>query len=144
MNSLDTNVLVYAANASCPEHEAALALVEKMLANPSDWILADQVLWEFYKALRHPRILEKPRTASQAAAHVRFLRETSGVAFCAYDPHCFPEIIARLESKQFPYQRTHDVVLGATLRANGVKVFYTRNTKDFADAGFTRLIDPFS
>ena len=42
----------------------------------------------------------------------------------------------------FPYQRTHDAVLGATLRRHGVKVFYTRNVKDFADAGLPSIINP--
>ena len=82
MNSLDTNILIYAANTAAPEHAKALAVVDAMLANPGEWIIADQVLWEFYKALRHPKILQKPRTAAQAAAQIRFLREQSGVACC--------------------------------------------------------------
>lgn len=85
MNSLDTNILVYAANREAPEHGKALAVVRTMLAQPSEWILADQVLWEFYPALRHPRILQKPRSAAQAAAHLRFLREERGIACCAYE-----------------------------------------------------------
>jgi predicted nucleic acid-binding protein len=59
MNSLDTNILIYAANSDAPEHAKALAVVNLMLANPSEWILSDQVLWELYKALRHPKILQK-------------------------------------------------------------------------------------
>ncbi len=46
MNSLDTNTLIYAANSHAPEHAKALAVVNLMLANPSEWILSDQVLWE--------------------------------------------------------------------------------------------------
>jgi len=55
MNSLDTHLLVYAANSAAPEHAKALGLVNTMLAHSTEWILADQVLWEFYKALRHPK-----------------------------------------------------------------------------------------
>lgn len=58
MKSLDTNILIYAANNRAPEHAKALELVNEMLANPDEWIIADQVLWEFYKALRHSKILE--------------------------------------------------------------------------------------
>jgi predicted nucleic acid-binding protein len=142
VNSLDTNILVYAANSSAPEHARALAVVEQMLARPTEWILADQVLWEFYKALRHPKVLQKPRTASQAAAHVRFLREQSGVACCAAEISQFADVAALLERPRFPYQRTHDAVLGVTLRRHGVKVFYTRNSTDFADCGLPKIVNP--
>ena len=142
MNSLDTNILIYAANSAAPEHAKALAVVNSMLASPGDWIIADQVLWEFYKALRHPKILQKPRTAAQAAAQIRFLREKSGVACCAYETTHFDEVIVHLEQPRFPYQRTHDTILGVTLRRQGVKVFYTRNEKDFAGLGLPKVVNP--
>jgi predicted nucleic acid-binding protein len=142
MNSLDTNLLVYAANSAAPEHAKALEIVNAMLAHPTEWILADQVLFEFYKALRHPRILQRPRSAAQAAAHVRFLREQSGVLCCSCGTSLFTEVLAQLENPRFPYQRTHDAILGATLCREGVKVFYTRNEKDFADSGIPKVINP--
>ena len=142
MNSLDTNILVYAANTASSEHAKALAVVNSMLAHPAEWILADQVLWEFYKALRHPRILQSPRSAAQAVAQIRFLREQSGVACCAYETSDFDEIVARIEKPRFPYQRTHDAILGATLRRQGVRVFYTRNEKDFMDSGLPKVVNP--
>ncbi len=142
MKSPDTNILVYASNTAATEHVKSLAVVNEMLARPSDWILSDQVLWEYYKALRHPRILEKPRTATQAAEQIRFLREKSGVACCTYEISLFPSVLKHLEAVRFPYQRTHDTVLAVTLRHHGVKVFYTRNGKDFAGAGFDEIIDP--
>jgi len=142
MNSLDTNILIYAANSAASEHPKALALVNGMLASPGEWIIADQVLWEFYRALRHPKILQKPRSAAQAAAQIRFLRERSGVACCAYETGHFGDIVTQLEKPKFPYQRTHDAVLAVTLRRQGVKVLYTRNVKDFADAGLLNVINP--
>lgn len=144
MKSLDTNILVYASNTAAAEHAKSLAVVNEMLARPSEWILSDQVLWEYYKALRHPRILKKPRTATQAAGQIRFLREKSGVAFCAYETPLYPLVLKHLESPRFPYQRTHDTVLAVTLRHHGAKVLYTRNTKDFAGAGFDEIIDPLA
>ena len=144
MNSLDTNILVYASNQSAAEHPKALNVVHAMLANPAEWIIADQVLWEFYKALRHPLILSKPRTARQAAEQVRFLREESGVGACVYELRQFHSVLEKLKSPRFPYQRTQDSVLAETLLGNGVTTFYTRNTRDFATAGFTHLIDPIA
>lgn len=142
MNSLDTNILVYASNQSATEHPKALDLVHAMLADPSEWIISDQVLWEFYIALRHPLILSKPRTARQAAEQVRFLREESGVGACSYEISHFSAVLAKLKNPRFPYQRTHDAILAETLLINGVRTFYTRNTKDFVSSGFACLIDP--
>ncbi len=142
MNSLDANILVYAANSAAPEHAKALGVVNTMLAHPAEWILADQVLWEFYKALRHPKILQRPRTAIQAAAQIRFLREQSGVVCCSYETSLFNAVLAQLERPRFPYQRTHDAILGATLRRQGVKVLYTRNEKDFTDSGIPKVMNP--
>ena len=142
MNSLDTNILVYAANTAAPEHAKALAVVNALLAAPAQWIIADQVLWEFYKALRHPKILQKPRTADQAAAQVRFLRERSGAGCCASETGHFAEIVSQLESTGFPYQRTHDAVLAVTLRRQGVRVFYTRNPANFVDSGLPTVLNP--
>lgn len=142
MRSLDTNILVYAANEDCPEHRRAYRIVENALAQPRDWIVAEQVLFEFYKALRNPKILTQPLSAPEAAERIRFLRERSGFMVCAYELRFWEEAIAGLEAQSFPYQRTHDLILVVTLRQNGVRRFYTRNVKDFEGAGFEELVDP--
>lgn len=142
MNSLDTNILVYAANADAPEHQKAMQVVSAMLANPNKWILADQVLFEFYRAIRNPNILQYPLSASHAAERLQFLRNETGIRFCWYESKIFPAVLHQIGQPDFPYQRTHDAILAATLIANGVQTFYTRNQKDFASAGFTHLINP--
>lgn len=141
-SSLDTNILLYASNADCVEHPAALAVVEQALDEPAEWVVADQVLFEWYKALRNPRILARPLGAVEATARVRFLREQTGIRRCAYRLDLAGRVLAELEQVLFPYQRTHDVLLAVTLRAYGVERFYTRNTRDFETAGFLELINP--
>jgi toxin-antitoxin system PIN domain toxin len=142
--SLDTNILPYAANRDCPEHPLCHTLLRRAMNEAARWILSDQVLFELYRALRNLRILAKPLSASAAAQYVSMLREKTGVMQCWYDGDCWTESIARLERRDFPYQRTHDTVLAATLLNQGVTTFYTRNTKDFRHAGFERLIDPLA
>lgn len=51
-------------------------------------------------------------------------------------------LLVYAENPRFPYQRTHDAILGATLCRQGVKVFYTRNEKDFTDSGIPKVINP--
>ena len=142
MFSLDTNILVYAANRDCLEHPRALALVEKALSEPERWLVAEQVLLEFYKALRHPKILSRPMSPAEAIGQVRFLRKNSGMQIVTSDLSFWDEIEEHLESPGLGYQRTFDVVLGVTLRMSGVKTFYTRNTRDVAGIGFERVINP--
>ncbi len=43
MQSLDTNILLYAINRDCAEHEPCRALVASALDSPNDWVIADQV-----------------------------------------------------------------------------------------------------
>jgi predicted nucleic acid-binding protein len=75
MNSLDANLLIYGVNRGCHEHAKAKAVYESMLETPTHWILSDQVLFEFYRGLRHPQILERPLTQTQALKQITFLRE---------------------------------------------------------------------
>jgi predicted nucleic acid-binding protein len=62
--SLDTNILLYAANEDAPEHEACKKLLQQILEAPTDWIIADQVYLELYRALRNPRVMSSPLLAS--------------------------------------------------------------------------------
>lgn len=45
-------------------------------------------------------------------------------------------------SRNFASRRIHDVRLAETLKYWGVDEFHTRNTHDFADAGFRVLSNP--
>jgi predicted nucleic acid-binding protein len=123
MKSLDTNILIYASNEDGPEHRKARDLVESLLDDADDWIIADQVLIETYRALRNPAVLQHPLGADEAWALVHFYREEAGC-------------------RRFDARRTFDAVLATTLIANAVDSFYTRNTKDFKEYGFSNLINP--
>lgn len=142
LSSLDTNVLLYAAKEDCAEHQSCRALLEQAVAQADLWIIADQVFLELYKALRNPKVLSVPLTAPDAASHIRTLREELGVMHCCYTSECWTSLVTNLEKVDFPYQRTHDAVLAATLIHHGVKTFYTRNTKDFQHVGFDQVINP--
>lgn len=142
MNSLDTNILVYAADEDAAEHKAASVVVDEMLANPREWILADQVLFEFYRAVRNARIFRHPLGAKEAALRIQFLQSESGVARCCYELAQWDAVFPRLADRGTPATRTHDIVLGVTLKSNGVKRFFTRNTKDFHAIGFRELLNP--
>jgi predicted nucleic acid-binding protein len=140
--SLDTNILLYAANEDAPEHVICKAFLQNVIVNPQNWIIADQVYLELYRALRSPRVMSHPLSAVEAAGHVSLLRDGMGVMHCGYNSECWDRLIRNLQAEDFPYRRTHDAVLAATLLSHGVKIFYTRNTKDFVSGGFQQVINP--
>jgi len=142
MNSLDTNILIYAADKDTSEHEVASAVVHEMLANPERWVLSDQVLFEFYRALRNPRIFRHPLPAADAASRIQFLQSQCGVARCCYGLDQWKDVFLHLQKNTTSAAQTHDIVLGVTLKAHGVKTFFTRNTKDFQKIGFQQLVNP--
>ena len=142
LSSLDTNILLYAANEDALEHGVCKRLLEQVVKDPTDWVIADQVYLELYRALRNPRVMTNPLPARQAAQHISVLRDELGISHCGYDSGFWKRLIRRLEADDFPYRRTHDAVLAATLLGHGVQTLYTRNTKDFENAGFALVINP--
>jgi toxin-antitoxin system PIN domain toxin len=144
VKSLDANILVYAHNIACAEHPAALGVFSDFLGNASGWVLADQTLFEFYRCIRNPFILAKPASAADAAAIIDKVRNKSGCGHCHYSEGEWTQAIKQLQGRDFPYRRTFDAVLAATLLAHGVDTFYTHNLKDFGGSGFAKLIDPIT
>ena len=142
LSSLDSNLLLYAANEDAAEHIACKAFLQKVIEEPLGWIIADQVYLELYRALRNSKVISYPLSAKQAAKHISILRNQLGIMHCSYNSDCWDVVMRHLESDNFPYRRTHDAILAATLVSHGVKVFYTRNTKDFVDSEFQAVINP--
>lgn len=142
LSSLDTNILLYAANEDAPEHPICKVFLEKVVHDPSNWIIADQVYLELYRALRNPKVMSHPLSPKEAANHISVLRDGMGLMHCGYTSECWSGLMYKLQAADFPFRRTHDAVLAATLISHGVKVFYTRNTKDFLAVGFQELINP--
>lgn len=142
MKSLDTNVLLYATNGDCPEHDAAMALVGRALADPGEWIVADQVYFELYRLLRNPAVLESPLGASEAADLVQWYRSRSGWSHCAWEPQMMQSLSAHWRQSDFAARNTFDLVLAVTLHRNGVTELYTRNVAGFTGLGLFRVVDP--
>lgn len=140
--SVDTNILLYAANEDAPEHAVCKNFMQTIVDAPADWVVADQVYFELYVALRNPKVMERPMSAAEASDHVSTVRNELGIMHCGYRSECWNQAVHCMRAEDFPFRRTHDAVLAAALLAHGVKVFYTRNTKDFVAAGFDQVVNP--
>ncbi|MFV0338173.1 MAG: hypothetical protein ACK5LK_08025 [Chthoniobacterales bacterium] len=113
-----------------------------LLQNPTDWIVSDQVLFEFYRGLRSPKILERPLSHQEAMKQIVFLREQSGALHCAYEVSFWKLVKQEVGSSDPKAVHIFDKVLAVTLLQNGVKQFYTRNIKDFSGFAFEKVINP--
>jgi predicted nucleic acid-binding protein len=142
LKSLDINILVYALNSDCGEFQRAAAALQDALDDPEERIIADQVYLELYKALRNPRIFEKPYGAKEAFSKIQILRDECGLRHCCYGDQVWDRLTGRIVKPDFPYQRTHDAVLAETLLKAGVHSLYTRNTKDYEGYGLAALFNP--
>jgi toxin-antitoxin system PIN domain toxin len=68
---LDANVLIYAYNADAPEHEAARAWLDGLLAS-GDWVgLTWLTLWAFLRISTNPRLFPRPLAVNEAFEIVR-------------------------------------------------------------------------
>ena len=142
MKSLDTNIFLYSINSDCPEHVLCRQLIDKALNEKDSWIIADQVWFELYRLLRNPIVLQHPLTASKAAETIEWYREKSGWLKCAWEPDMMKELNLLWEEESFAARRSFDAILAITLKAHGVKDFYTRNNKDFDSFNFFTVINP--
>jgi predicted nucleic acid-binding protein len=146
MKSIDTNLLVHALDRSSPYHDKALPLYEQLMTERGGgWVIADQTLFELYRAVRNPSIFERPLSAGQATRLLEQIRDRSAAVHCAYDARLWPKVLELL--RRFPDRKgilVFDAVVAVTIHAKGVRTFYTRNTADFRDFGFFDVVDPTS
>ena len=113
-----------------------------MLLDPDQWLVSDQVLFEFYRALRNGKILSRPLSHREAFHQIQFLREESGVHHCAYETNFWKDLTRDFAHSNRKSSHLFDRVLAITLRQHGVETFYTRNKNDFESFGFRFFFKP--
>ena len=144
MISCDTNVLFAAVNPDDSNHAIARRFIEGYASN-MHFVLAEQVLVELYCLLRNPMIQKRPLSAAETAKVITSIRQNPSWAIVDVPsaPSVMNEVWRRVAKPNFARRRIHDLRLALTLRHWGVDEFYTRNTKDFQDIDFAKLINPF-
>lgn len=141
MQSCDTNIFVYYLNSDCSEHLPAKRYLDKVFQDPG-FALCELVLIELYVLLRTPAILGEPLTSKEAVRVVQQFRLNPNWRLIDY-PGGFMGPIWKLASElRFPRRAIFDARLAFTLRSHGVTEFATRNTKDFEQFPFFRLLNP--
>jgi len=63
---IDTNVLLYAVNRGCPEHEFCVNFLRETVAAGDTCFVPENIIYEFLRVATHPRVFPQPLRASEA------------------------------------------------------------------------------
>jgi toxin-antitoxin system PIN domain toxin len=140
--SIDTNVLLYAQNQDCPEHEAAVGFLTEC-ADRTDVAVCELVLMELYQLLRNPAVVTRPLDGPEAAEVCQTFRRNRRWALIENAP-VMNDVWVVAATSGIARRRLFDARLALTLRHHGVDEFATRNINDFNDFGFSRVWDPIT
>ncbi|MEW5946379.1 MAG: TA system VapC family ribonuclease toxin [bacterium] len=139
---VDSNILIYAVNKSCPEHRAARDAIHALLTGSSPWCLTWGVIYEYFRVSTHPRVFPDPLTADQAMDFISALLKSDRVVMLApTDRH---EEVLRLTLGEIPRPAGnifHDIETAVILREHGVHEILTSDS-DFLRFRFLKVTDP--
>jgi toxin-antitoxin system PIN domain toxin len=143
MTTVDTNVLVHAANRDSPRQRAAEALLRRLAAGPDLVTLFWPALLGFVRIATHPRVFPNPLSLSTALdaierlltpAHVRVLGEAD-------------DFLRRFRDAAGPVRATGNLIpdahLVALMRQHGVREIWTGD-RDFRKFDGIVIRDPFT
>lgn len=142
MLAVDTNVLVYAADADSPFHDACRAWLESQRARPDAWYTTWTVVYEFLRVTTHPRVMRRPWNVGTAWKFIEVLLDSPGLAILVEtERHA---AVARELVDELPDLAgniVHNAHTAILLREHGISRICTRDT-DFARFPFLEMIDP--
>jgi toxin-antitoxin system PIN domain toxin len=139
---VDTNVLVYAANASAPEHARCRQLVEGWRRGVLPWSVTWGILYEFLRIATHPRVFLDPWSIDHAGSLVVAGLASPGLTVLV-ETERHAGIVSELlrDTPGVSGNLLHDAHTVALMREHGARRIYTHDT-DFHRFAFIEVIDP--
>jgi predicted nucleic acid-binding protein len=128
--TLDTNILVYAADTSFSLHSAACTVRDHAAAEHQEVRLCYSVLLEFFAVVTDSRRVGNPLPPAEAWREVDAYLNTFEVLYP--DEGTFAQLGKLAKQYQTTRQTIFDVLIVAMMIQHGVKGIYTDNRKDFA------------
>lgn len=142
MLAVDTNVLLYAANARSEHRDACREKLERWRRDATPTFLTWSVVYEFLRASTHPGTFPSPLRAGEAWGFIRGLLESPGfevLTATRRHPAVLAQTLAEVPDVQGNF--AHDVHIATVLREHGVSQICT-NDRDFHRFPFLTVIDP--
>ncbi len=141
---VDTNVLLYAANASAPEHARCRQLLLQWRRESLPWHVTWGILYEFLRIATHPRVLERPWSAASAWDFVATLLLSPGLSVLQ-ETERHSEVAREVFTGKAPISGNlvFDAHTAVLMREHGITRIYTRDTA-FHTFEFVTVVDPLS
>jgi hypothetical protein len=131
--AVDTNLLVYAHRAGCPEHTAARRAIEDAANTAGGWGIPSPCLLEFWSVATHPSSIGGGSPPSSARRFIEALIETAGATILPPPPTLVPRCLQLAEQLDVRGPRISDLQIGLAALDAGVTEIWTH------DAGFIGL-----
>lgn len=129
---VDTNILVYAADQSCPEHAIGML----------PWYLTWNIIYEFLRVASHPCVFRQPWSTESAWAFIAALLASPGVGLLIHtERHTGVAAKTFDEVTGIRGNLVHDAHSAILMREHGIRRIYTRDT-DFHRFPFLEVVDP--
>ena len=141
---VDTNVLVYAADESSPEHARCRMLVERWRRGASAWYLTWSIAYEFLRVVTHPRVMRRPWPAAEAVGFLTVLQASASLGWLVpTDRHAavLDDVVHQVPA--LAGNLIHDTHTAVLMREHGIRRICTRDT-DFHRFPFVEPIDPLT
>jgi toxin-antitoxin system PIN domain toxin len=141
---VDTNVLVYAADADSPFHATARSWLERQRHKSEAWYTTWPVVYEFLRVTTHPRVMRRPWSVQQAWKFVSSLLDSPGLGVLVPTSR-HPEVAAQVfaELPHLAGNLLHDSHTAILMREHGIRRICSRDT-DFHRFPFLEVIDPLT
>ncbi|MBV9235262.1 MAG: PIN domain-containing protein [Xanthobacteraceae bacterium] len=142
MIAVDTNILVYAADADSQFHQPCREWLQRQRARPDAWYTTWPVLYEFLRVTTHPRVMRQPWSISVAWEFVMALLASPGLGVLVPTQRhadVASEVISEL--RDLSGNVLHDAHTAILMREHGIARICTRDT-DFNRFRFVEVIDP--
>jgi toxin-antitoxin system PIN domain toxin len=129
---LDTNVLIYAADAGSPFHEPARQLRDRGFRGELPLVVSPQVLLEFFAVVTNSRRVQAPRSPQEATAEMAKYMRSHHIRTIYPRPDILQRVLAlHAQHPQVTRQEIFDLYLAATMLSNGITRIYTYNQQHF-------------
>lgn len=137
---VDANLLVYAVDSESPHHEKAAAWLEASISGPRRVALPVQSIAAFLRLVTHPRVVDNPLSAADAAGFATEWISAPGVWIPPTSRHTVAILTDQMSRERIVGNLVPDAVLAALAIEHGLTVY--SNDSDFARFPDCRWVNP--
>lgn len=139
---IDTNILLYGANADSDRHAAAAGFLQTAVRSADTWYLTLGIAYEFLRVSTHARVFPRPLRWSEALSFLRPLIAHERIGMLAAGAVHFELLAEVLGGLAYPAGNLFfDVRTVVLMREHGVRRIYTAD-RDFLQFKDIDVVDP--